>query len=595
MTHLAEASRNTDLPSSAHRPLPQRPDRRWLGTSAQVWPLAIPALLSVGFLWLWPHLFYADAAGIFAGFRTVWADFAFHLTYAQRFANFPPEHWFEHHPLYYGVHFDYPFLSGLVSGGLLRLTGSEVAALLIPTMVAAAALPWLIYLFLRTAGVSAPWAAAGTLVFYLGSGLGWTAVLSAGLDKPPELEASMVQGTLFQFGRLVHLLLPQRALQLGLPLGLLVIIALARLLRSTAEKGFFGTSAGESPGPWPSFFPQILIGSGAGMLFAVHVHSFLAVAMATATLVALFPLWCSRAAKRPRNLQGFRLLAGFLPFAVTAMGISLALYFGFVGGMRRGFLQFHPGWLAGDTAGWLGLWWSNAGVFYLAAAYVLFTRRLWRLPLAASFALAGWLIFGAVNLISFQPWDWDNTKLEIWAYLLLIPSVMLLLQSWWQTWRARWATLLVLFSLLPTGLLDLGQVLAYERNTHTMWSAEQQALAHRLRNLIQPGDLVLVADRPHEWVSALAGGQILLGYTGWLWSYGIDSTERRTELGILFQGGKRATELLERYPIRWAVIDDEARRVYGADEGFFAKRFHRVLQQGSTSVYDLRSARDAEP
>jgi len=549
-------------------------------------PLAVPAILSAGFLWLWPHLFYADSAGIHGGFRTVWADFAAHLTFAQRFGSFPPELWFEHHPLYHGVHFDYPFLTGLISGAVLRWSGSEVAALLVPTMVAAGALPWLIYALLRTAGVSAPWAAAGTLVFYLGGGLGWTTVL----DSPPELEASMAQGTLFQFGRLVHLLLPQRALQLGLPIGLLVIIGLVRLTRSVIEDATFGESR-----RWPVLVPQILLGIVAGMLFAVHVHSFLAVAVATATLVGTTSIRREKGEDRVASRSRVWVITRFLPFALTALIVSLTLYVTFVGGMRGGFLRFHPGWLASGVASWFGLWWSNTGVFYLAAAYVLFTRRLCRAPLAAALAVAGWLLFAALNLISFQPWDWDNTKLEIWAFLLLLPGVMLLFQSWWQNWRARRATLLVLLSLLPTGLLDLEQVLSYERNTHPMWSTEQRDLARQLNRLMKPGEVVLVADRPHEWVSALAGGQILLGYTGWLWSYGIDSTERQRDLRTLFRGGDDALRLIEHYGIRWAVIDDEARRVYGADEAFFAGRFTPVIEQGSTTVYDLGSVVGSKP
>jgi len=133
-------------------------------------PLLVPAFISIGFVCLWPHLLGAEANDIYAGFRTVWSDFAAHLTFAQRFARFPPDLWFDHNPLFYGVRFEYPFLTGLISGGLLRLTGSEVVALLVPTIIAAAGLPCVIYAFLRTAHVTAPWAAVGTLIFYLGGG-----------------------------------------------------------------------------------------------------------------------------------------------------------------------------------------------------------------------------------------------------------------------------------------------------------------------------------------------------------------------------------------------------------------------------------------
>ncbi|MEN8175610.1 MAG: hypothetical protein ABFS23_07595 [Pseudomonadota bacterium] len=547
------------------------------GIAGPRWPLLIPAVLSVGFLWLWPHLFFEDATGIHSGSRTVWADFAIHLTYAQRFAQFPPGLWFDHQPLYFGAPFDYPFITGLISGLLLRATDSEVVAMLAPSMVAAAALPWLVYGFLRVTDLRPSWAAAGTLVFYLAGGLGWTTVLSGGTYTPPVLEASMVEGTLFKFGRLVHLLLPQRALQFGLPLGLLVIIGLARWLRSSQKAG---------DGNPPIGF-QILLGCAAGLLFSVHVHSFLAVAAASAAMlgVALAP-W-PPGGSDAGALHRLRWVAGFAPFAIAASAVSLGLYFYFAGEVREGFLHPDPGWLANDFLSWLGLWWANGGIFYFAAAYALFTPRLWRSRVALSLSLAGWILFGALNLVRFQPWDWDNTKLELWAFLLLLPAVMLLMQSWWNARKARPAVLLVLFSLLPTGMLDLHHLVSFERHTYRLWSAEQQQLARRFRDLAEPVDLVVVADRAHDWVSALAGRQILLGWIGSLWAYGIDTTERRAEVRTIFQGGERAADLLGRYDVRWVVIDDDARRNYQADETFFANRFRLALRQGDTRIYEV--------
>lgn len=573
---------------------------RWLcGTViGRHWPWLVPALISAAFLGWWPELIFADEHGIQAGFRTVWADFAAHLTYAQRFARFPPELWFHHHPLFYGAPFDYPFLTGLISGLLLRLTGSEVAALLTPTMVAAAALPWVIYVFLRVANVQPPWAAAGTLLFYLAGGLGWTVALGDGRAMGPHAEASMVKDTLFQFGRLVHLLLPQRALQLGLPLGLLALIGLARLIQRLSPAG---SGAGPQSGArrrWLDLAPPILLGVAAGLLCVVHVHSFLAVATTAAIMIALTiaPIAGSRV-RRAVPAAG-RLLLQLTPFVAAAGLTSFSLFIAFGGGVRQGFLKFDPYWLADDPVTWAGLWWCNGGVYYLAAAYALGTRRLWRSPPAAAWAVAGWILFGAINLVQFQPWAWDNTKLEIWAFVLLLPGVMLLMQSWWQAgmpsprtscWVGRTATLVVLLSLLPTGLLDVGQAYRVSRQyTLIMWPAEERVLAQAFASRMAPGDVVLAADRPHDWVSALAGGQILLGFTGWLWSYGIDYGARQQEVRAMFQGGEPAWELLRRYHVRWAVIDDDARRRYHANEDFFATHFRPVLRQGSTTVYDLR-------
>jgi hypothetical protein len=557
----------------------------------------VAAAITLIFLWLWPQLHWADAAGIHAGYRSVWSDFAAHLTFAQRFARFPPELWFAHNPLFHGLRLDYPFVTGLISGGLLRLTGSEVLALLLPTMAAAAVLPWVLLAWLRTAGVAAVWAAAGILIFYLAGGLGWTLALSQGLTFPPVGEASMVQDTWFRFSRLLHLLIPQRALQLGLPVGLLVIIGLAVLIRRAmaedADAGQRGRYAGAAMALW-----QLPLGVAAGLVYAIHVHSFIAVAVATATMVFGTALPLRRGPPGSVAVSALKRPLRFLPFAVSATLVSVGLLLWSSGGsVRHGFLQWDAWWLAHDLQSWLALWWSNAGLFYVLAAYALFTRRLWRSRFAASAAVAGWILFAIVNLVRLQPWDWDNTKLEIWAFVLLLPGVLILFQSWWQAGAGavraavrvrRLVTLVVALSLVPTGVLDFAHLAAAHRHTGMMWTAEQRELAERFRALMSPGEVTLVAERPHEWVSGLAGGQILLGYTGWLWSYGIDYGARERDVRAMFGGGEAAEELLKRYQVSWVVIDDDARRRFRANEPWFAERFPVVLQQGGVTIYDLR-------
>jgi hypothetical protein len=336
------------------------------------------------------------------------------------------------------------------------------------------------------------------------------------------------------------------------------------------------------------------------VLYAIHVHSFIAVAVTTAVMITatLLPVRNDRLFV-PHGLDLWRPL-WLVPFALTATLTSVSLLLWLSGGaIRQGFLQYDPGWMATDFADWLWLWWSNGGVYYLVAAYATLTPRLWRSRFAAACAVSGWLVFAVINLVRLQPWDWDNTKLEIWAFVLLLPAVMLLLQSWWQAAAtaprligrlAHAATLIVALSLVPTGLLDLKQLLSFEKHTSVMWSSEDRELASTFRELASPGEVVLTVDQAHDWVSGLAGSQILLGFTGWLWSYGIETGPRQNEVRVMFQGGQAGRQLLQHYRVAWAVLDDEARRRYGANDDYFASRYRVALRRGDTVVYDLRAS-----
>ncbi len=82
-----------------------------------------------------------------------------------------------------------------------------------------------------------------------------------------------------------------------------------------------------------------------------------------------------------------------------------------------------------------------------------------------------------------------------------------------------------------------------------MWTRAEMELAEAFREISSPSSLVLCSDFHHHWVPALSGRRVLLGYRGWLASYGIDFAPVVRDMRAMFQGDDEAEELMERYGV----------------------------------------------
>jgi uncharacterized membrane protein len=120
-----------------------------------------------------------------------------------------------------------------------------------------------------------------------------------------------------------------------------------------------------------------------------------------------------------------------------------------------------------------------------------------------------------------------------------------------------------------------------------MWSREELELAEAFRRASPPDALVLGSDDHHHWVHALAGRRMLLGYRGWLASYGIDYAEVERDVQRMLQSGDPA--LLARYGVDFVVIGRSERESFGAREQSFEDRYAVIVQGARTRVFDVRS------
>ena len=173
---------------------------------------------------------------------------------------------------------------------------------------------------------------------------------------------------------------------------------------------------------------------------------------------------------------------------------------------------------------------KNLGCFVPLLFVAFLDRSL--LPRRSVRYLLGFMpVFVLANLLVFQPWDWDNTKILVYWYLAGCILVAALLC---RTWRevgvgSRVVVALALVTLLLSGvLLHLNQALGMDR--HLMLTREEVQLAEQVRARTPPRALFAAGPRHNHPISLLAGRRLLMGFPGYLWSTGIDFSARQRDV-----------------------------------------------------------------
>lgn len=585
-----------------------------------------------------------DGAGnLVAGYPAVWADWAQHLTTASSFAvagNFPPVN-----PLFSGTPLLYPFMPDFHSAELMVLGAGPGVALAVPGAVLAVVVALLLVCLAERLGSHPAVGGIAAAMTFLGGGLGFVGILKdigpgkniAGvvLNQPraydglPPGDPSLAFHNLQWPTPLMGWWLPQRGFLYAFAMVVAVLLVLVVALHGQRRR----------------FLVWGVAGVVAGLLPLYHVHSFIALAVILLALLVfrrrrewiVFGVTTMMVAA-PRLMQlslaphgdtqdnniypsvavGWRY--HFDPsqlgqgldsvFSVSPAGIIEAIGHSLV-------LPFHLDW-------W-GFWIVNLGIALPLSAFVViaviaryipgrlgsvalrllepFPRQL--LPLT----LGCILIFAMANVVVFQSWDWDNTKLFAYWYLgvgLLTGCVVVhLCRRWWGVALS----VVLLTSVLGSGMLGLIRLSPWEASTSrsqvagpfVLDSVADIELAREVAART-PGTAVFVTSQsPQDPILTLAGRTTVMGYYGWLWSYGTVLGTRPSDTATVLQGCGRLTladpgcpiaGILHAYGVDYVETDLRAGRNNGVaviDSDWWARQSLPVVARSDDIVvYDVR-------
>jgi hypothetical protein len=382
------------------------------------------------------------------------------------------------------------------------------------------------------------------------------------------------------------------------------------------------TARGNGKGPLPFWVELSLYAS----MPLFHVHTF--IALTIVLLVALLferVTWPNIFSDAPLRRHAVGLLTAALIPATFFVWVVTDQF------RAKSLVKWHPGWVQdsadfgapffrlGGTANfgsstgfgsllqktWNGViapffqfWLTNFGLWVILslALIALCGWRVWKTgwrwgrkpPADIAFVLSAVVIFGIGYFVQTAPWDWDNLKLMIWGYFLILPFL-------WSDLIGRWAfpeRAVTCVALFASGFVTLlGGLAAGHPGFGIIDRARLDAIGTVIRPL--PLEARFAAYPTYNHPLLLQGRKVVLGYPGHLWTEGFDYNEPNRQLTALMRGAPNWREAAKALGVRYIFWGrDETANYQGSTRPWEATS-RRIASGDWGAIYDL--APEASP
>ena len=401
----------------------------------------------------------------------------------------------------------------------------------------------------------------------------------------------------------------QRSVLYAIPVGLL-------LLWHWREKFFRADEAGRR-GPVPFWLELALYAS----MPLFHVHTFIALSLALATMFLLemgyelpvlsrlltqegAPGLLARLKQRQwPNIVGntairwhcLRLVGlAFIP--ATFFVWLITDHFG-----AASIFEFHPGWVQRDDEfrrPFFQFWFANFGFFIpLALTLVGFAAwGAWRqredesVPEQIAFLTSAAVIFLVVFFFKTAPWGWDNIKLLMWAYFIVLPFL-------WTDLIADWPLFvraIACAALFGSGVVTMiGGMMAGKPGYGFANRAEVDGIGAAVERL--PAEARFAAYPIYNHPLLLQGRKLVLGYPGHLWTEGFDYGEAEKSLRALMTGAPDWREQARHLRVQYLFWGREEKTNYSGSTRPWEREALRIRAGNWGALYDLSKPAAAQP
>ncbi len=526
-------------------------------------------------------------------------DLALHITYIKNFANGVPL--WPDNPIYIGSKLRYPAGADLFNALLYLFHVDLIHGLVWAGLLGSLAT---FYAFYRWGGIF------GVAGFLFNGGV-------AGFQFLETLQFRDYQGinTVAWKSIPLSMLVTQRGLLYAIPAGLLLLWHWReKFFRSGAVAGVADPATavndrGYSPLP---FWVELSLYASMPLF---HVHTFLAL---SAVLVLLAAFGDGAMHKH----IAFLLASAFVPATFFVWLVTDRFHAGSV-------LAWQPGWVQHDgdfAAPFFTFWLYNFGIWIplVIALIVTCGRRAWKLgwrwghivrgtldalgvdgwsapatsisptpsvvlsehkiPEDLAFLLPAAAIFVFAFFVKTAPWGWDNLKIMIWSYFLVLPFL-------WSQLIAKWSTPVrvgVCIALFGSGFISLIGGLAAGRTGYGFTDrAELDGIGHAIRKL--PVEARFAAFPTYNHPLLLQGRKVVLGYPGHLWTEGFDYGDVFQRLGDLMNGAENWREIARRLHVRYIFWGREEITNYPESKRPWEKTAPLIVSGSWGAIYDLES------
>jgi hypothetical protein len=263
------------------------------------------------------------------------------------------------------------------------------------------------------------------------------------------------------------------------------------------------------------------------------------------------------------------------------------------------FIKWQPGWVqnAGDFAmPFLQFWLVNFGAWVPLILFFLGTTAftVWetyrtpdfQIPAKVAFLIPAAVIFLLGCLIKLAPWEWDNIKIIVWAYFLILPFL-------WSDLIVHWPIplrIVVCVALFASGFVTLfGGLAAGATGYGIADRGELDAVGVVVRKL--PAEARYAGFPTYNHPVLLQGRKMVLGYPGHLWTQGFNYSEIFDKLQALMKGEPNWKENARFCHARYLFWGREEKANYPTSGRPWERESALVATGDWGAIYDLESPR----
>ncbi|MBR0407975.1 MAG: hypothetical protein IJI53_08055 [Clostridia bacterium] len=579
--------------------------------------VALPLTLVTAWLH-WTHTIRPMADGTLHVGQSTYGDLPLHLaiTSSLRNASFPPDY-----NILPGELLAYPFLADSLSASFMLLGCSLRAAILIPGIFMTA-LVFAGYCILAER-MADTWKGAllAALFFFLNGGLGFFYMLDmqgAALGTSGNNELQSVAGLWnriqlvvngwyqtpanhAEFGTynlrwsnvIVDMMVPQRTTLAGWAEVIPCLYLLYDALRPEIPWGMELVDGDRGPtAVWHKremdWRQGAVLGIWAGTLPMVNTHCFLALGLISAGWMA-YDLVSSR--HHIKNALLFWAAYGLIAVAVAAPQLFTWTFNQAIGNSR--FLQFHFNWVnntgSGLRDGYLWFYLKNIGLPFLLILLSLLEKNEKRRFIACG----AFVVFLVAEFVQIQPNEYDNNKLfYIWYMLcaVLAADYGLELLGRLKGLRAKPVVAALCCVLcFSTGALAVAREW---KSDYEMFSKDAvEAAAFVEENTDQHAMFLTDYSWHINFVSSLAGRNIVCGPDTWLYYHGYNTSERKSDIARFYADPENSLDVLDKYGVDYILVSNTERARYQVNEDALNRLFPVFYQSdwGGIMIYSVGS------
>jgi hypothetical protein len=254
-------------------------------------------------------------------------------------------------------------------------------------------------------------------------------------------------------------------------------------------------------------------------------------------------------------------------------------------------IHFKFGWMQ-EKENFFFFWLNNFGIFlplvFILVGKLFYSRKekSFKKPIAPSeiIVIPGFILLILFFNLMLAPWEWDNVKVILWAYILLLPYI-------WSEVVSKLNKIqisAICFVMFFSGFICLFGGFP-EPNGYRLY---QYSTVSELNTVLREKN-INIRDRFASFPTfnhplLLIGRKVVIGYPGWLWTHGYKSQIKEEKLKKLMMGDENWLGYVKDLEVKYIFWGDMENREYKDSKKPWESQFTLIASGPWGKIFEAR-------